>query len=65
MVVRADETHLRYSLQDPDHCIEIFAIQGFSPAFERSPTQYAAGIRALRAAASGVNLDLPPRIPTD
>ena len=54
MVVRADETHLRYSLQYSDHCTEIFAIQGFSPAFERSPTQYAAGIRALRAVASGL-----------
>ena len=37
MVIRADETHLRYSLQYPDHCIEIFAIQGFSPAFELVP----------------------------
>jgi hypothetical protein len=48
MVVRADETHLRYSLQYPDHLqrpdhyTEIIAVQGFSGASGLGTTQYAA-----------------------
>jgi hypothetical protein len=51
MVVRADETHLRYSSQGQITASDTFATQGFSLDFRaqsHSRTRNAAGIRALR-----------------